>query len=664
MTEQRLSTTAQTQWPGIEQKTRIAAPDSSIRTALHHYRRIVAWAVVDTLIIFAAYTAALSARAFLTQLDLIRGVGFTFFVVVIMLASLYLFGVYHRIWSRTSGHGVTVIVSAVVAATVVIGIMDVVMTSSRALPLSVVALGSALALSGFVAVRYRSRLVSGLAWRWRIIWHHEFPPTSARVLIVGAGESGQTIAWRLKHRSPKGEHYQIVGFVDDDLEKRGLYVEGTPVLGTRADIPRLVERKKVDLIVMAVHRVSGPDFREILSLCESTTARIKVVPDMFAILNAKNNAPLLREVQPEDFLGRQTVGRHEGVDLGPVVGKVILVTGAAGSIGAELCRQLLTYKPTALILLDNNESGLHDIVTELRTRYPQALVWPVLVDIAEQEDVDRVFREHKPHVVFHAAAYKHVPMLELYPEQAIRVNIGGTWNLARAACHCGAERFVLISTDKAVNPSNVMGASKRICEQLLKALSQQNGHPTLLTSVRFGNVLGSRGSVVPTFNQQIDNGGPVTVTHREMTRYFMSTSEAVNLVIHAACLTTGGDLFMLNMGEVVRIVEMAERMIRMRGLRPYEDIDIKIVGMRPGEKLHEELRSDAECEIPTVHPNIMRLVNKEDGFQPAAFLARLEQALGRPISPNHDAARLVFALAGVSAQADAWQDGRLSVAAD
>jgi FlaA1/EpsC-like NDP-sugar epimerase len=329
------------------------------------------------------------------------------------------------------------------------------------------------------------------------------------------------------------------------------------------------------------------------------------------------------------------VGWHEDVDVSAVSHKVVLVTGAAGSIGSELCRQILLYSPVKLILLDNNESGLHDLITELSTEPFVSRLQPFLADITNRKMVSHLFETYRPQIVFHSAAYKHVPMLEYFPDEAVRVNIGGTYQLAELARDYKVERFVLISTDKAVHPSSVMGASKRICELLMHAFSEQGNHKTLFTSVRFGNVLGSRGSVVPTFDRQIDAGGPITVTDPEMTRYFMTIPEAVNLVIHAACLTRGDDLFMLRMGEVVRIVDLAERMIRLRGLVPYKDIAIKNVGLRPGEKLHEELRSDDEEEILTLHPHIVELVRSKNGLQPESFSQRLSQLCHKGLDPGH-----------------------------
>jgi len=609
----------------------------------YHLKRFLIWAVMDSLTMWMAYTVTYFARITVTREEYLQSLGFMTFCILVMLASLYLFGVYYRIWARTSGHGVSVIVYAVMVVTPLLMVIDIWMGDPRPLPVSVVLIGNVLALTGFVAFRYRSRLVSGLSWRWRAIWFLEFPEETPaeRVLIVGAEEPGQMFAWRLKHRWSESERnkYKVIGFVDDDPDKLGLYVEGTRVLGKRSDIPRLAEIHRIDLIILAVHNIPGPEFRDILSYCEATRARIKVVPDTLAAMETTRATPLLRDVQPEDILGRKVIGRHEDVDFTPVTGKVVLVTGAAGSIGAELGRQMLNYDPSVLILLDNNESGLHDLVIDLGTAQSQTRIVPVLADVTQQNAIEQVFIHHRPQIIFHAAAYKHVPMMELYPYEAVRINIGGTLCVARLARDYAVERFVLISTDKAVSPTSIMGASKRLCERLMHAIAQNNGHDTRFTSVRFGNVLGSRGSVVPIFNRQIDNGGPVTVTHPEMTRYFMTISEAVNLVIHAACLTQGDDLFMLKMGEVVRILDLAERMIRMRGLRPYHDVEIRFTGPRPGEKLHEILQLSYEIPVTTVHPNIVQLVTEQDDFNPARFLAQVDTLIEQCTPDNSTFAR-------------------------
>lgn len=571
-----------------------------------HLGNMIKAAMLDIVIVAAAYLLALSVRTTDSPLDYGRGIQMIGLAAVFMPIILYGFGVYHRIWERTSGHGITVIINAVGTATFGLLVADI-LVQPRPLPLSVIVMGNLMALSGFVGVRYRSRLISGMSWRWKAVWAQEFPKSATRVLIVGAGEAGQTLALQLKHRFPDND-YKIVGFIDDDPRKQGLYVEGCRVLGGRADINEISEKYSIDLIVVAIHNINGPDFREILNHCEKTKARIKVVPDVFALVNARHSATLLRDVEPEDLIGRSVVSRHEAIDLSPVMRKVVLVTGAAGSIGSELARQLCSYEPVNLLLLDANESGLHDLVVDLQSKNPNVKLTPILADIAVMETLEPVFRRYRPQVVFHAAAYKHVHMMEIYPEQAIRVNIGGTRNLAELARDYEVERFVLISTDKAVNPTSVMGASKRICEMMVQAISKESDSSTLFTAVRFGNVLGSRGSAVPTFNRQISNGGPVTITHPEMTRYFMSIPEASNLVIHAACMTRGNDTFLLKMGEVVRIMDLAERMIRLRGMRPGKDIEIKYIGIKPGEKLHEQLYDgSAESATETRHPSIIQI---------------------------------------------------------
>ncbi|MEP7291137.1 MAG: nucleoside-diphosphate sugar epimerase/dehydratase, partial [Chloroflexota bacterium] len=572
--------------------------------------------------------------ALTTPPNYVGSAGLTVLIGLILVVMSYMFGVYQRIWERTSGHGITVIVNAVTAATIIIAPI-ILLLQQKPLSLPIVLLGNLLTLCGFIGVRYRSRLASSFIWRWNAVIRREFPAQRTRVLIIGAGESGQALAWRLMHRFNQNHgRHQVVGFIDDDLDKQNMYVEGCRVIGTRKDIERIVEEMNVDLIVVAVHNISGPDFREILTSCENTKALIKVVPDLEALVNAKHSQALLRDVQAEDLIGRSMVTRHEAVDLTPVTNKVILITGAAGSIGWELSRQIMQYNPSKAILLDNNESGLHDLTIELRTKYPEVELVPALADITIRSTIRAVYEKYHPQIVFHAAAYKHVPMLEYYPREAIRVNIGGTRTIASLAQEFGVERFVLISSDKAVNPSNIMGATKRACELMLHALSENKANRTRFAAVRFGNVLGSRGSVVPTFNRQIDSGGPVTVTDEEMTRYFMSIPEAVNLIIHAACLTKGSDIYVLSMGEVVRIVELAERMIRLRGLRPYKDIEIKFTGIRPGEKLHEELFHGDEKPFETIHPNITQVDTWNDLFNWQEFREKLER-LEKDLPENH-----------------------------
>ncbi len=587
-----------------------------------YHKRFIRAAVVDVLLLWSAYAITLLGRSLISERNLFTGVYFIAFTTCWMIGFMYLFGVYRRIWSRTSGHEVTVLINAVTATTAISLVMNLLPTD-QPMPVSVILFAHMFALVAFVAVRYRSRLVYGLSWRWRAVWKGQLPEAQSRLMIIGAGEAGQTLAMRLRYRTV-GQKYVVAGFIDDDDEKQDMILEGVRVLGKREDIVRLAAELNIDLIIVAMHNVTGPDFRAILTECEKTTARIKIVPDFYGQIENNERPALLRDIQPEDLIGRSRITRHEAVDLRPVMNRVVFVTGAAGSIGSELSRQIVLYSPTKVILIDNNESGLHDLSIELRAKHPTVPVIAALADITMPDRLQRLFDEHRPQLVFHAAAYKHVPMMEYYPREAVRVNICGTRNVVELAKAYGVERFVLISTDKAVKPSSVMGASKRVCELLLHALSSEPGCSTVFTAVRFGNVLGSRGSVVPTFNQQIENGGPVTVTDPEMTRYFMSIPEAVNLIIHAACLTNRDDIFILKMGEVVRVVELAERMIRLRGLRPYIDIPIEFTGIRPGEKLHEELYDPSENPTDTIHPHIIKLDTWHSRFDADRFWRKLD----------------------------------------
>ncbi|MBI5667982.1 MAG: polysaccharide biosynthesis protein [Chloroflexi bacterium] len=609
------------------------------RTLLRYARHIILSAVIDVIILFIAYQAAFSVRGVLTPLE---KNGFPKLILVealILPLAFYLLGVYRIIWSRTSGHAITTLIIPVAVSTLVILFVNAVWRP-QPLPFSVIIIANVLMLGGAVAVRYRSRLISGLSWRWQAVWKQKFPQQVTRVLIVGTGQPAQELAVQLKHRAADKSKYRVVGFIDDDLHTQKMYIEGCPILGTHADIASVVESHNIDLVILAIHNISGPAFRDILSQCEQTKALIKVIPDPLAIMTRRENVSLLRDVQPEDLLGRKAVTRLDTIDMSAITGKTILVTGAAGSIGSELARQIVLYQPVKLILLDSNESGLHDLTVELKTKFPNVHLVQALNNITNRKSLETIFVKHLPQVVFHAAAYKHVPILEDHPNEAIQVNIGGTLNVAELAQQFNVERFVLISTDKAVNPSSVMGASKRICEMLLRALSQKPGNCTLFTSVRFGNVLGSRGSVVPTFNQQIDRGGPVTITDKNMTRYFMTIPEAVNLVIHAACLTRGHEVFLLKMGEEVRILDLAERMIRMRGLRPYKDIDIQTIGIRAGEKLNEQLYDGlAESAVETAHPGIIQLNTPANSFDPAKLLNWVNHILVNGIDPNQSALR-------------------------
>ena len=406
-------------------------------------------------------------------------------------------------------------------------------------------------------------------------------------------------------------------------------VHGLKVLGARHQIPELVEALSVDLVVVAIHRLEGHDLDEMVEMCLESQAKVKLLPNVLdGLLDDRQGLGGLREVQIDDLLGRPVAGVDGEACRGVLHGKRVLVTGAAGSIGAEICRQALSYDPARLLALDQSETGLYDLALELGGG-----VEILMADVRDRRRVQAVFAEHRPEIVYHAAAYKHVPMLELCPSEAFTTNVVGTQTLVDAAKSHGTERFVSISTDKAVCPRNMLGASKRLGELVVGVAAQAPpvGKP-VFSSVRFGNVLGSQGSVVPTFSRQIDRGGPVTVTDPGMTRFFMSIEEAVALVIQASAYARGGEVFILDMGEPVSVDDLARRMIRLKGLRVGTDIEIVYSGVRPGEKLAEKLWCEVhEVPLATPHPSITRVLNNDhlDGDALAAGLAQMKAALLR-----------------------------------
>ncbi|MEP7215185.1 MAG: nucleoside-diphosphate sugar epimerase/dehydratase [Anaerolineaceae bacterium] len=553
--------------------------------------------LLDALVVIAAYVAALLLR-FDASVPHANGefVARVLPLIIIgYIAGNLVFGVYRTVWAYGSLGDIIALFRPVLVVTVLIFGVNI-WVQDRELPQSVVLISGALVFPGMAFVKMRTRLLMRMPWA---------ASASRRLLIVGAGHNGQLLARELLNTPQL--NYQPVGFVDDDPKKQRRRLHRLRVLGTVSEVEALLRRHDVEVVAIAISQAPGSLVREIVAVCQRNNVPVRIVPGVDNwVLGRPGQGDALRELTLEDLLGREPVQVDYEACRHSVRDKVVLVTGAAGSIGSELCRQVLTFSPRELHLLDNNESGLYDLSLELVGVSPETTIRLWVGNVVDAEKVDDVFNQVRPDLVYHAAALKHVPLMEEHPDEAFRVNVLGTLNVASAARIYGADRFVLISTDKAVRPTSIMGATKRIAELLVLAFAQTS-ELTTYSAVRFGNVLGSRGSVVPTFMRQIERGGPVTVMHPDMMRYFISIPEAVSLVIQAGTFGGHGNIYMLDMGQEINILELAERMIRLRGLRPGDDIKVVFTGPRPGEKLREELVADFEQSQVTDHPKVMRL---------------------------------------------------------
>ena len=420
------------------------------------------------------------------------------------------------------------------------------------------------------------------------------------LLIIGAGMGAREIIIAIKNNMR--DKYNIVGIIDDDISKINHYILGVKVLGTRYDIPKIAKEKNVDLIFFAINKIDAISRRKILEICQETGVKTRVLPTTEEVITKQGAMNSLRDVQIEDLLGREPVHLDNKNINSLIKNKTVLVTGGGGSIGSELCRQIVKYDPKRLVILDIYENNLYDIEMELRAEYPKLNLEAIVASVRDKARLNNVFETYKPEIVFHAAAHKHVPLMEKSPLEAIHNNVFGTYNVVNCADEYGVEKFVLISTDKAVNPTNIMGASKRVCEMIVQAKNKVS--KTEYVAVRFGNVLGSNGSVIPLFKKQIERGGPVTVTHKDITRFFMTIPEAVQLILQAVTYAKGGEIFVLDMGEPVKIYDLAVSLIKLLGYEPNVDIPIEITGLRPGEKLYEEILMSEEGLTSTKHDKI------------------------------------------------------------
>ncbi len=446
-----------------------------------------------------------------------------------------------------------------------------------------------------------------------------------KLLIVGAGEAGRMLARELANRAP--EQFTLVGFLDDAPALRGAVVEGIPVVGATADLPGAVRERGADEVLIAVPSAGREFVRRMVALCRDATIPYRIAPGLLEIVKGPVRLEQIRDVRPEDLLGRETVEFDEAEIGAFLAGRTVLVTGAGGSIGSEICRQVMRFGVKRLVLLGRGENQIYEIEHELRESHPGRDVVPAIIDVRDAGALTRSFAAFRPDVVYHAAAHKHVHYMEAFPAEAVKNNIVGTLNVIDAAEAAGTSRVVMLSTDKAVGPCGVMGATKRFAEYLMAA---RNGGPARLISVRFGNVLASRGSVVPLFVRQIRAGGPVTVSHEAATRYFMSIKEACVLVVQASLMGEGGEIFVLKMGDPIRISELARDLIALHGFRPGSDIRIEWTGLRPGEKLHEALVAEGETAEPSRHAHILRARPVQppdvDVLESLARLSRLADA--------------------------------------
>jgi FlaA1/EpsC-like NDP-sugar epimerase len=585
--------------------------------------------LLDVLILVFAFAISYLLRFdfYLVDADLRGFLYQTPYVVLLQLIALQVVGVQAFVWRFIGMVEVKSFLKAALLSSIPIVAIRLWLPETFQdwrVPLSITVFDAILAFGGLLAIRvlWRSVFERHLFERHLVqLTPGQSVKSAARkkALLIGAGRAGMMAAREIQNR--RQCDFEIAGFVDDDPELRGAVTQGVPVLGTTVDLPRLVAGHGIDHVIISIAEVSRCEIKRITAICETIPVRVRIIPAMYEILEGKVNISRIRDVEIEDLLGRAPVQLDQREIGRLLTGRVVLVTGAGGSIGSELTRQIARFAPASLLLVDRAEFALFAIERELRQSWPDLALVPLIADVGDEGRMRTILELYRPAIVLHAAAHKHVPLMEFNPSEAVKNNVLGTHVVAQLAGESGVEVFILISTDKAVRPRSVMGATKRMAELVTQSLNER--YATRFLAVRFGNVIGSTGSVIPIFREQIRKGGPVTVTHPDMLRYFMTIPEASQLVLQAAAIGEGGEIFILDMGEPVRIVDLAEETIRLSGLKPNEDIDIVFTGLRPGEKLFEELETTGEGIAKTKHPKIF--IGKIQAYPPEKVEGALQQ---------------------------------------
>ena len=545
--------------------------------------------IADILSVIIAYGLALMLRFDMrySQIPSQYLTGYLYYIIlacIVTVASYVVAKLYRSVWTYA---GISEVLRTCVASVIAAAVTDVVFTFSiRSMPFSFYFVGWGLTFGATAAIRMTYRLLR----RWNIRNGVADGTTPKNIMIIGAGASGQVLLREYRSSYYLTDHVCVL--IDDNKNKWGKYLDGVHIVGGRDKIMESVEKYQINKIVLAMPSADRKDIKEILEICKETDCQIQTVPGVYQLLNGEVNVSKLRNVEIEDLLGRDPIKVNLDEILGYIKGKTVLVTGGGGSIGSEICNQLAGHQVGHLVIFDIYENNAYEIQQKLKWEHPELKLTVLIGSVRNQHRIESVMKEYRPDVVFHAAAHKHVPLMEDSPNEAIKNNVFGTYKTASAAGRYHVKKFVLISTDKAVNPTNIMGASKRMCEMIVQTLN--HFYATDFVAVRFGNVLGSNGSVIPLFKKQIAAGGPVTVTHPDIIRYFMTIPEAVSLVLQAGAYAKGGEIFVLDMGEPVKIADLAKNLIRLSGYKLGEDIEIKYTGLRPGEKLYEELLMDEE----------------------------------------------------------------------